>query len=421
MRLQLPLLVFTVFLSNATGFLIKHEIIVFPVPTDVDLGKPLLLTPYLEEGDYEKAQNLSLVKPEIGNSTSYSGFFTVHKKCENNLFFWFFPAQRSDWEDAPLILWLQGGPGAPSLYGLFEELGPFESFETGLRKRKYSWNNENNLLFIDQPVGTGYSFTGKECYRTSGEEVGEDLYNAVVQFHELFPNLQGNKFFISGESYAGHYIPALGHKIHEHNPSAKVKINLVAMMIGNGWSDPVKQSDYGTFLYNLGFIDDEAREIYKIHHEMFVTSVSIGDWYGAFQLWASMISFLRAEYVGQVSIYNYLPTSDKETQNWYEFVQSAEIRKALHIGDLEFHNLSKVYRKLVPDFVKSIKPWVEDLLEFYPMIYYSGQLDIICNYPMTVSFLRSMTWSGEAQYLNATRTKWCVGEVNFKYTTRILE
>ena len=82
------------------------------------------------------------------------------------MFFWFFPAQ-SRASEAPLILWLQGGPGWPTMYGIFKEHGPFligwDEF-TGkpmLLKNIYSWNINHNMLYIDNPVGTGFSFTDK--------------------------------------------------------------------------------------------------------------------------------------------------------------------------------------------------------------------------------------------------------------------
>ena len=90
----------------------------------------------------------------------------VNKTYNNNLFFWFFPAQ-SRASEAPLILWLQGGPGWPTMYGIFKEHGPFligwDEF-TGkpmLLKNIYSWNINHNMLYIDNPVGTGFSFTDK--------------------------------------------------------------------------------------------------------------------------------------------------------------------------------------------------------------------------------------------------------------------
>ncbi|KAG8242123.1 hypothetical protein J6590_072257 [Homalodisca vitripennis] len=360
---------------------------------------------------YEEAQHLSRVKPDIGNTTSYSGFFTVNKECDSNLYFWFFPAQKDNWKEAPLLLWLQGGPGYPSMYGLFEELGPLKSYPEDLKKRQYSWNVENNLLIIDQPVGVGYSFTGKSCYPQNETAVGEDLYQAMVQFHELFPFFQKGKFFISGESYAGHYIPALGHTIHKHNPSAKVKINLAAMLIGDGWSDPVSQIDYGSYLYQTGFIDDTTRDIYKSYQDKFIQEVTEQNWAEASVTLAAITGTLYNRYVvKKVDVYNYLPKPSQKPQNWQVFIQTIETRKALHVGNLPFQDGNRTKDALFDDFVQSVKPWVEELLEFYPIVFYNGQVDIICAYPMTINFLRSLSWSGAAQYLNATRSQWCVSQ-----------
>ncbi|XP_054285109.1 venom serine carboxypeptidase-like [Macrosteles quadrilineatus] len=382
-----------------------------PVNENEILEDPLFLTPLLKKGKYKKAQQLSRVDPDIGNITSYSGFFTVNENCDSNLFFWFFPAQKDKWEEVPLVLWLQGGPGSTSMYGLFEELGPFESYKEGLRKRKYSWNVENNLLFIDQPVGVGYSFTGKHCYPHNETAVGADLYEAVVQFHQLFPNFQKNKFFITGESYAGHYIPALGHAIHKNNPTAKVKVNLTTMMIGDGWVDPISQVDYGSYLYQLGFIDDAEKGIYKNYQEQFVKQVTAKKWEKASTTCDAFTGDLYNRFVGDdVSVYNFLPQPSTEQQNWQTFIQSSQVRNALHVGKLKFQWGNQVYKSLKYDIVQSVKPWVEELLEVYPIVFYNGEVDIICAYPMTINLLRNLTWSGEGQYLNATRTQWCVDQ-----------
>lgn len=65
-------------------------------------------------------------------------------------------------------------------------------------------------------------------------QVGRDLYTALVQFFRLFPRLQGRQFFITGESYAGKYVPALGHAIHHSNPTAAPadRINLQVGLLG---------------------------------------------------------------------------------------------------------------------------------------------------------------------------------------------
>lgn len=123
--------------------------------TDDDPGKPLYLTPLIESGAIAAAQNLSQVTLLDAASwvKSYSGLITVNKTFGSNIFFWYFEAA-SDPEHAPVLIWLQGGPGASSLFGLFTENGPFNVDENGNSvKRKYSWHLNHHLIFIDNPVG----------------------------------------------------------------------------------------------------------------------------------------------------------------------------------------------------------------------------------------------------------------------------
>jgi hypothetical protein len=57
------------------------------------VGEPLILTPLIENGDIDKARNLSKLDPQFSDIASYTGFFTVNKKYNSNLFFWYVPAQ----------------------------------------------------------------------------------------------------------------------------------------------------------------------------------------------------------------------------------------------------------------------------------------------------------------------------------------
>lgn len=177
------------------------------------VGEPLLLTHLLQSDEIQNAQKSAQVKPSIGNIESYSGYFTTNKACGNNLFFWFFPALH-EWESAPVAFWLQGDPGGSSLHALFLENGPFTySTEEGPQRRKYSWNNKRNIIYIDQPAGVGFSFSTKNCSLNNISDVPEELYSAVVQFFKLFPTLKDNSLFFVGQSFAGHYLPSIGHTI----------------------------------------------------------------------------------------------------------------------------------------------------------------------------------------------------------------
>lgn len=103
------------------------------------------------------------------------------------------------------MLWLQGGPGGSSMFGLFVEHGPLEVTKKGkARFRKSTWAKKFNMLYIDQPVGSGFSFTRRdEGYPRDEHKVGQDVFEALQQFFELFSEYSKNDFYVVGESYAG--------------------------------------------------------------------------------------------------------------------------------------------------------------------------------------------------------------------------
>lgn len=195
---------------------------------------------------------------------SYSGYLTVNKEYNSNLFFWFFPALNSHSSDTPIMLWLQGGPGSSSLFGLFSEIGPITIDANGnIQSREITWNKNYHLIFIDNPVGTGFSFTSdNRGFARSQDDVARDLYSALTQFFELFSDYATNPFYVTGESYAGKYVPSITYKIHleNQNPQVKVKINLQGMTIGDGLTDPFNQHMYGDFLYQVGFLIEDNEE-----------------------------------------------------------------------------------------------------------------------------------------------------------------
>ncbi|KAG0423428.1 hypothetical protein HPB47_000787 [Ixodes persulcatus] len=107
-------------------------------------------------------------------------------------------------ESAPLILWLQGGPGSSSMIGLFTEHGPFVVDDDGnLKLREVTWTRRFSMLYVDNPVGTGFSFVEKNHgYARNQTDVGRDMLEALQQFFTLFHELANNEFYVMGESYA---------------------------------------------------------------------------------------------------------------------------------------------------------------------------------------------------------------------------
>lgn len=128
----------------------------------------------------------------------------------DDMFYWLWESRNRPTED-PIVLWLTGGPGCSSELALFYENGPFTiNDDMSLKRNPYSWNEEANLLFVDQPLGTGFSRTNHSShYATNEDMVAKTFYKFLVTFMEKHPSLKGREFYITGESYAGHYIPAI--------------------------------------------------------------------------------------------------------------------------------------------------------------------------------------------------------------------
>src|ERR1700722_944984 len=257
-----------------------------PLSSNDDPGEPLFLTPYLEDGHIEEARNLSSVqlKP-IYPYPSFSGYLTVNKNFSSNLFFWFFPAQNGN-TNAPLLVWLQGGPGSSSLFGLFSKQGPIAVDKSGnLYQRNITWNSKYHLLFIDQPAGTGYSFTKDDRgYARTEDDVARDLYSMLTQFFQIYYEYATCPFYVTGESYGGKYVPAIVYKIHVENPQAKVKINLKGMAIGDGLVDPYNELDYGPAFYQFGLIDEEQLSYVNLRTRLAQYAILQGRFRDAYQL-----------------------------------------------------------------------------------------------------------------------------------------
>uniref|UniRef100_A0A7S2SB30 Carboxypeptidase n=1 Tax=Mucochytrium quahogii TaxID=96639 RepID=A0A7S2SB30_9STRA len=141
--------------------------------------------------------------------------------------------------DAPVVIWLNGGPGCSSLDGLFYEHGPFRINHTDPTKLipfEYAWSKQANVLYIEAPVGVGFSYSdSKEEYHVDDDSTAKDNLLAVEKFFELYPELVNSDFYITGESYAGVYVPTLAEAIMFADKAGKYKgAKLRGIAVGNG-------------------------------------------------------------------------------------------------------------------------------------------------------------------------------------------
>ena len=121
-------------------------------------------------------------------------------------FYWLCPARTGD-KAAPLLIWLNGGPGSSSMMGLFLENGPYWIADDGsLHTRNASWNNNFDVLYVDQPAGTGFSVASSpDAYATNQDEVAQAFSAFMANFYRAYPDSRTKQLWLTGESYAGKY------------------------------------------------------------------------------------------------------------------------------------------------------------------------------------------------------------------------
>lgn len=175
----------------------------------------------------------------------FSGYLTVDEAQDTKYFYWFTECDGCDKATAPLALWTNGGPGCSGLLGFLTEQGPFRPDADGiLAPNPYAWNKVANYLFIEQPVGVGFSYsTTAAAYKDVGDDEAAQLnYALILQFLERFPQFQPNDFYISAESYGGHYMPTLAKYIVDSGAIASGAINFRGFAVGNPYTDPVENA-----------------------------------------------------------------------------------------------------------------------------------------------------------------------------------
>lgn len=245
------------------------------------------------------------------NVKTYSGYVDVAPN--QHIFFLFFQARNTDPEKAPLTVWLQGGPGGSSMFGAFVENGPCKvDFNGRVQDNPYSWTNASNMLYIDQPTQTGFSYSIPipAFYNSTGgalsfgdviplkngscpanfrcgtlsdpnptltansfDEAAHAFWATLQGFMGVFPQYSASDFNVAAESYGGQWGPAYGAYIQNQNskniPGA-TKINLKTLLIGNGLFQPNTQNhhwqnfgDPAVNTYDLSFTPGE-RDVYDI-------------------------------------------------------------------------------------------------------------------------------------------------------------
>ncbi|CAN8253667.1 unnamed protein product [Cochlearia groenlandica] len=198
----------------------------------------------------------------------YGGYVPVNETT-GRFFYYYFAEATKPTSSTPLVVWFNGGPGCSSLGGAFMENGPFRTHSDGktLYKNPYSWNNEAHMLYVESPALVGFSYTNtlSDLDNEGDKSTAEDNYVFILNWLERFPEYKGRDFYISAESYGGHYGPQLAQTILARNANnPKTFIKLRGVLIGNPTLDKDREKKgEREFLVKRGLVSEDILARYN--------------------------------------------------------------------------------------------------------------------------------------------------------------
>ncbi|KAL2260509.1 hypothetical protein VTK26DRAFT_5453 [Humicola hyalothermophila] len=345
----------------------------------------------------------------------YSGYLDDEAN-DKHLFYWFFES-RNDPKNDPVVLWLNGGPGCSSLTGLFLELGP-ASIDKKLKvvNNEFSWNNNASVIFLDQPVNVGYSYSGSSVSNTVA--AAKDVYALLTLFFHQFPEYATQDFHIAGESYAGHYIPVFASEILAHKNR---NINLKSVLIGNGLTDGFTQYEYyrpmacGEGGYPAVLGESECR---SMDNALPRCQSLIRNCYESGSVWTCVPA---AIYCNNALIGPYQRTGRnvydirgkcEDSDNlcypalgWIsDYLNQKSVMDALGVEVSSYESCNfDINRNFLfqGDWMQPFHHLVPGILKEIPVLIYAGDADYICNWLGNQAWTEALEWSGKKDFNSA--------------------
>jgi serine carboxypeptidase 1 len=358
------------------------------------------------ERSHERERSVAHMSQVSSDPEQAWSYVTVRPKA--HIFYWlYFTTHASGYKERPLILWLQGGPGGSGTgFGNFEEFGPLD---VNLKPRNTTWLQTASLLFIDSPVGTGYSYTEDDsAFTTNVAEISADLLTVMKQFVKLHPDFSNTPFYIFSESYGGKMTADFSSVLYNAIRNGDIKINFKGFAMGDSWISPVDSTNsWGPYLYTTSIVDASGLNKINLAAQTVEELVKKGDYTEATNAWGTMESVVEEE-SGGVNFYNILDWGGSQIQKFsrgtqdnrnileklydrhvrpmanddLDVLMNGPIKKKLNIpNDVTWGGQSQtVFDKQAGDFMKNVTSTVNSLMHTpLKVIVYSGQLDLICD------------------------------------------
>ncbi|CAA0832608.1 Serine carboxypeptidase-like 48 [Striga hermonthica] len=356
----------------------------------------------------------------------HAGYYSLPHSKAARMFYFFFES-RSNKSD-PVVIWLTGGPGCSSGLALFYENGPFHVTDNlTLVSNEFGWDKVSNIIYVDQPTGTGFSYSSDlDDTRHDEKGVSTDLYDFLQAFFKAHPQLAGNDFYITGESYAGHYIPALAARVHQGNKNNEgIQINLKGFAIGNGLTNPeIQYGAYADYALNMSLItksdyDSMTQSVFECQEEIKLCGVDGGSYCRwAFSVCNDVFNNIVdiAKGVNYYDIRKQCGTNDLcyDFSNMEKFLNSMPVKRSLGVGNISFVSCSTdVYDAMTDDQMRNMEVGIPALLEDgIKFLAYAGEYDLICNWLGNWRWVHAMEWSGQDNFVATNASTFRVGGVD---------
>ncbi|KAJ4836755.1 hypothetical protein Tsubulata_027651 [Turnera subulata] len=349
-----------------------------------------------------------------------SGYHPVDPNTNSAMFYIFYEAQNSTTPLAqtPLLFWLQGGPGCSSMAGNFFELGPYRVVSSdgkniSLEPNLGSWNRIFGVVFIDNPIGTGFSIASSP-EEIPGDQlsVAKHLYAAITGIIESDPLFKNRPIYITGESYAGKYAPAIGYYILKQNQKLPVekRVKLKGVAIGNGLTDPVNQvKTHALNAYFSGLVNERQKaELEKPQREA-VRLVKKGNFSDA-SMARNLLFRMLENMTGVATLYDYSKQKKYQTSLVTKFLSSAEVKRAIGANESTVYKYCSIPVRdaLHGDVMKSVRYMVEFLVKNTKVLLYQGFFDLKDGVVSTEAWVKTMKWKEIERFLMAERKVWKV-------------
>ncbi|KAI8814408.1 Alpha/Beta hydrolase protein [Cladochytrium replicatum] len=361
----------------------------------------------------------------------HAGHLAVPEGDDRALFFWMVEST-FDITANRLVIWFNGGPGCSSMDGMFLEQGPFRVNGEKVTINPHSWHHHAALLFVDQPFGTGFSYTEKDRYLHSEGEVSSYMVQFLAGFLDVFPQFRKAEIFLSGESYAGVYIPYIAKAILDANTAGNIfkhPLRLSGLLIGNGWMDPARQYrgyvDYakehdllpGNAASEMEATWDACKKILDTQKQERIKSMICESLVDVVTT-ASQAGGKMCINIYDIRLRDFEPHQGCGLYSWPPLLKST--KAYLQRNDVvKFLRVEKKQTKWAEcdsragsalDDDQSLPSYLllPELLTKVPVLLFSGDQDFICNWRGTEAMVDALNWNGAVGMQKAPRQPWYV-------------